>query len=118
MIDTKVQKRQEKVYQHFLTGSTLNLSRKCGRCASANISSKLFSFSRPRNFATTEAFHDPINNLHRYLGVLQVKISNITNFYIVFNYEVSKFVFFSFWNTKNSKKTKCSVYSNVATPYT
>ena len=34
LVDNKVQKLQEKVYQNLLTASTLISSQKCGRCAS------------------------------------------------------------------------------------
>ena len=58
MVDNKVEKLQWKAYQILLTASTLNSSRKCGRCASAKKLSKEFSFSQPCRFAITEVFHD------------------------------------------------------------
>ena len=84
IIDNKVWKPQEKVYQNLVAASTLNSNGKCGHCASAKKLSKWFSFSRHCRFTITKVFHDLIVDLHMHHGVIQVKINNTTKFHLVF----------------------------------
>ena len=115
-VDNKVWKLQEKVYQNMITASTLNSSRKCGRCLSAKILPKKFSFSRFWHFAITKAFHDMNNDLNRHHRVLQVKINCNTKFCIVFVLRTFKVGVLEHKNL--NKKTIRSIYAKFATSYT